>query len=117
MLSHPFRRKINPPTVPTQLDDLLDHLFTVEFELGFVLNEIQLVCPSRHVRQWSFLRRHGVYYVIRSHRDNKQTYHDNVAIKERGRIVKRNDTLKNGPEESLLTPNFSWSEFYVIVQL
>jgi hypothetical protein len=38
MLSHPLRRKINPAAIPTLFDFLLDHLFTVDFELGLVVD-------------------------------------------------------------------------------
>jgi hypothetical protein len=34
MFSHPFWRKINPTTIPTLFDFLLDHLLTIDLELG-----------------------------------------------------------------------------------
>ena len=64
MLSDPLRRKIDSTTVPAQFDNLLNHLFAVEFELGFILNKIQFFYLSWYVRQWSFLRGHSLNYIL-----------------------------------------------------
>jgi len=61
MLPHPFWRKINPSTISTLLDFLLNHLFTINLELGLIEN-IGWRREGLKVRFFSMY--HGIPYLL-----------------------------------------------------